>query len=79
MKKIELPWYMDMGLLEDIKRIQDVVFVYGGFALDWEECINVWKSRSDTFNANWLVLPKDDRKVYEEIMKYSEYLIIEKE
>ena len=72
MKTIELPWYNDMGLLKDIKRIQDIMFIYGGHVLDWGECIKIWEQRSTAFDASWLVLPKDDEQVYAEINMYGE-------
>ena len=74
MKTISLPWYEDISLLQDIKRIQEIVFIYGGCVLDWEECIKVWEERSDTFHASWLTLPKENEKVYEEIVKYGTLL-----
>ena len=54
---------------KDVKRIQEVM-LENGYLLTLKESEELWDVISLWQDAGWLVLPEDDKKLFEEINNY---------
>jgi hypothetical protein len=60
----------ETSYLEDCKRIQDILRETLGVLLSPPEADALWTEISEVFAASWLILPKEDKELFEIIENY---------
>lgn len=58
--------WMDSSYREDIIRIQRVLLKHG-WESTYKECSDLWENHSADVRAGWLLLPKSDEELWNEL------------
>jgi len=55
---------------EDVRRIVRVC-EQNGFLITYDDAKDIWQSHSEDYAAGWLILPKDDQSLFDEVFRCS--------
>jgi len=71
LKEVVVSPLIEMDTINDVERIVATLKEQGYKILDAQAYL-CWKTYSDDHAANWLTLPKEDKKLFNIIMRYCE-------
>lgn len=65
--------YSDYEYGEDVKRIVDVL-AKKNIEITLEEAEYLWSKHSDEYCAQWLILPREDKQLFEIVIEVAQWL-----